>query len=198
MNNFKSCRRIAIYKPFGIGDSLFALVISSVIKLAHPHSYVTFIGTSYSKDLLIQHQSIDDFINLDKISLTTETLKSFNLDMIIFAFSNRHVMKLAKKVKIPNRIGFGDKIYTFLYCNYFSGFFKTKHIRHNSHRLMYGYLLYQVIDPASQSTPKEIVNAISYQTYPEEYRQITLHPHKFKLIIHPGAQSAQFRNWPPK
>ncbi|WP_119344733.1 glycosyltransferase family 9 protein [Facilibium subflavum] len=191
-------KRIAIYKPFGIGDSLFGLVISSLLKDKYPHCHITYIGTIYPKELLITHHSIDDYVVIsDEQKITAENLKTLNYDVIVFAKSDREFMKIAKKAKIPIRIGFGDKIYTFLYCNYYSGFFKTKKVRHNSHRLLHDYLLYQCIDPKSKLSPNQIIEKITYHNNipaPE----FNLDKNKFKLIIHPGAQSAQFRNWTPE
>lgn len=195
MINLSCKKRIAIYKPFGIGDSLFALVISSLIKHQHPECHITYIGTAYPKELLSAHYSIDDyFVMRNEQKMTARSFKKLNLDMIIFAKSDRQAMKAAKQAKIPTRVGFGDKVYTFFYCNYFSGFFKTKKIRHNSHRLLHDYLLYQVINRKSRFNRTQIIEKITYRNH-LSHADFGLYHNKFKLIIHPGAQSAQFRNW---
>lgn len=195
-------KRIGLYKPLGIGDGLFGLIVSSLLKKKIPDSTIIYLGIDYPETLLKNHHSIDHYYVLPRGKKPSSELRvklqALNLDIIIFAYSNRYFMKLAKELKIPVRVGFGDKIYTYLYCNHWTSFWTTKKTFKYHHNIHNDLLLYKKFDRMLEIDSKKIIEAISYKSEVDENKDFSLSKDKFKLIIHPGGATGKSRTWSAK
>lgn len=194
-------KRIIISRTDSIGDVLLTLPICSWIKSNYPTATILFLGKGYTKSVVTCYDLVDEFIdwntleNQPKVAQIT-AFQGLRADVIIHVFPNRDIASLAKKVKIPARIGTSHRRYHLLTCNYRLNFTRKRSDLHESqlnHELLRPFGLSEI------PSLNQIISATEHFHAP----QVTLPdfvshalPNEGKsIILHPKSQGSA-REWP--
>ena len=115
-------QRIIISRTDSIGDVILTLPVAGMLKNKFPGVEIIFLGRSYTKAVINACEHIDRFMNWDEISNmsdddATEAFRAEKADMIIHVFPRKEIARLAKKAKIPIRLGTTNRLYHWGTCN---------------------------------------------------------------------------------
>ena len=100
--------------------------MAGLIKNQFPNARIYFLGNSYTKEIVLCSEFIDEFINYDELEKLDSNekiivLKNLNLDAFVHVFPKKEISRLAKQAKVPLRIGTTNRIYHWIYLiNLFS------------------------------------------------------------------------------
>jgi len=188
---------ILISRTDSIGDVLLTLPFCAWLKNQFPAAKLTFLGRNYTQSVIESFTVIDSFIALEQLS-NTPTLEKVNLlkgfDCIIHVFPNKEIASLAKKAKIPIRIGTSHRLFHLLTCNK-----KVDFTRKNSD-LHEAQLNFELLKPVGL---KEIPNFSSIQDAGVNFKvqttelptEIATLDFKNVVILHPKSQGSAIE-WP--
>jgi heptosyltransferase III len=179
---------ILISRTDSIGDVILTLPLAGVIKKEQPDTKVYFLGNDYTKPIIERCGYVDEFINVK--DLTADLLRSLNLKAIIHVFPNRDVAKLAKKAKIPLRIGTSHRWFHWLNCN------KLLDLsRKNSdfHEAQLNLKLLEPLNILLNLSIKELGNYYGWKRSAIKFEE--LNPNKFNLIFHMKSKGSA-AEWP--
>ena len=126
--------RIIISRTDSIGDVILTLPICAWLKEKFPNTKITFLGKNYTRDVVDCFESVDEFISLEELSELpiVERSERIKADVFIHVFPNKELATLAKKAKIPMRIGTSHRVFHLLTCNYRLNFTRRKSDLHES------------------------------------------------------------------
>ena len=200
VNPTENIQHILISRIDAVGDVVLTLPTCIYLKQLIPKVTISFLGKTYTKAVVDACLAVDHFINHDELELMNEQeqiehVKSKNIDVIVHAFINTKIAKLAKQAGIPIRIGITSKNSHFLYCNRLIRLSRRKSFLHEAQRPIFllraigidyvptmGTLAYNFRDHFKPVTP-----------LPERISK-KLSPDKFNLIIHPKSNGSG-REW---
>ena len=188
---------ILISRTDSIGDVLLTLPFCAWLKNQFPTAKLTFLGRNYTQSVIESFTVIDSFIALEQLN-NQPTLEKVNqlkaFDCIIHVFPNKEIASLAKKAKIPIRIGTSHRLFHLLTCNK-----KVNFTRKNS-ELHEAQLNFELLKPLGL---KEIPSFVSIQDAGVNFKvQVTELPleiasldFKNVVILHPKSQGSAIE-WP--
>lgn len=119
----KKLRTIIISRTDSIGDVVLTLPMAGVLKKMFPGVRILFLGRAYTKEVVACSEHVDAFLNWDEIEKMPEVaqkvvaLKQPAADVIIHVFPQAEIALLAKKAKIPLRIGTFGRFFHLTTCN---------------------------------------------------------------------------------
>lgn len=130
-------KNILISRIDNLGDVVLTLPIAGVLKEMFPDCKIFFLGKKYTKPLIDSSKFIDFFIDWEELFALSEEaalniLKQNHIDIIIHVFPNKIISKLARKAKIPIRIGTARRAYHLLTCNKKVNLSRRKSILHEA------------------------------------------------------------------
>ena len=116
-------KKIVISRTDSIGDVALTLPLIGILNQKYPDAKLIFLGNTYTKPIIKCCAVIDEvweWAELQKMEDKERLnwLKSQNIDVFIHVFPRRELARLAKKAKIPHRIGTSHRMYHFLTCNH--------------------------------------------------------------------------------
>ncbi len=191
-------KRIIISRTDSIGDVVLTLPITGVLKKYFPDSEILFLGKSYTKDLINTCKHVDRFIdwseiqNLNKTEQITQVEK-LNADIIIHVFPVKQIAILAKKAKIPVRIGTTGRLYHYFSCNKLVAFSRKRSELHEAQLNL--KLLKPLIGTLNLSL-EEIAGyyGLKVREPLSNGNKQLLSQGKFNLIVHPKSKGSA-REW---
>jgi len=127
--------KIIISRTDSIGDVALSLPMCVWLKDNFPQSKLIFLGRNYTKSIIESFSVIDEFIALDDLENlpSLEKLNAFKgVDCIIHVFPNKEIANLAKRAKIPVRIGTSHRLFHLLTCNFRVNFTRKNSKLHES------------------------------------------------------------------
>jgi heptosyltransferase-3 len=181
-------KKIVISRTDSIGDVALTLPLAGILKEKYPNSKIIFLGNIYTKPIIDCCESIDEtweWAELQKKEGKTqiEWLKSQNVDVFIHVFPRKELARLAKKAKIPHRIGTSHRMFHFLTCNH-----KPNFTRKNSelHEAQLNTKLLKPLDIVKDFTLLELSNYANFMNTPKlnDYFVNLLNGNKHNLIFH--------------
>lgn len=198
MKQNKITKRLLISRTDSIGDVLLTLPLAGLIKARYPEMHIAFLGQSYTRPVIEACASIDEFIDwkqLSQLALQEQvsSLSKEKFDTIIHVFPRKEIALLAKKAKIPYRIGTTGRFYHWFSCNRLIGLSRRNSSLHEAQlnlKLATG-LLNNVDIPEREIMQYYGLSNVS--ALPEKLAAY-LHPHKFNLILHPKSKGSA-REW---
>ena len=115
-------KTIVISRTDSIGDVVLTLPICGWLKEKFPYARILFLGKSYTAPVVACYEAVDEFVAWDDIEdlplpSRVDAFKKWNADVFIHVFPDKELAKLAKKAKIPVRIGTSHRSFHFLNCN---------------------------------------------------------------------------------
>jgi ADP-heptose:LPS heptosyltransferase len=126
--------RILISRTDSIGDVVLTLPMCQAIRNHFPAAEIIFIGKNYTRPVVACFPAIDDFWDIDELLNLpiASQLDKLQADCIIHLFPNKKLAFLAKKARIPLRIGTSHRVFHLFTCNERPNFTRKKSSLHES------------------------------------------------------------------
>jgi ADP-heptose:LPS heptosyltransferase len=193
-----NAKTIILSRTDSLGDVVLTLPMAGAIKKQQPKTKIVFLGKTYSKPLIETSAFVDDFVNYDELLQMNEQqqlqmLKQINANAIVHVFPNKKLASLAKKAKIPIRIGTSHRTFHLLSCN------KLINLGRKNSELHEAQLNLKLLAPLGLRTDyslADIPNFYGFEKLPDlpaEIKKLISHD-KFNLILHPKSKGSA-REW---
>ena len=130
-------KHILISRTDSIGDVMLTLPLCAAIKAKYPSCTISFLGKTYTKDVIGSYTAVDHFLNWSEMESLTEKeaadqLRTLGIDTIIHVFPNKQIGKIAKLAGIKNRIGTSHRFHHWFTCNIRPNFTRKSSELHES------------------------------------------------------------------
>jgi len=191
-------RTFIISRTDSIGDVMLTLPVAGALRELFPDARIVFLGRSYTEEIVRACRHIDEFLNWDEwASLNlregARRLSEIKADTIIHVFPNKEIALMAKKAKIPSRIGTTNRWYHWNTCNEL-----VPLSRRNSpyHEAQLNLKLLTVLGAKPLYSLEEIGELYGFNrlaSLPDEWLALP-DPQRFNLIIHPKSKGSA-REW---
>jgi ADP-heptose:LPS heptosyltransferase len=188
--------RIIISRTDSIGDVVLTLPLCAWLRIQFPNSKLIFLGKNYTRDVVACFESIDEFISIEEIEQLPiiSRLNLIKADVFIHVFPNKELASLAKKAKIPIRIGTSHRVFHLLTCTHRLNFSRNKSSLHESQ------LNFELVKPLGLKkipTLEEINLYITHFKIPSvEFPQfLTKLDFTNTILLHPKSQGSALE-WP--
>lgn len=194
----KQIKRVIVSRTDSIGDVILTLPLCAILKHKFPEIEILFLAKNYVKDIVQSSVYIDRFISYDHVLHITKNeqldfFKKLNADVIIHVFPNKRIAKIAKKAKIPIRIGTSHRLFHLFTCNKKPKFSRRKSDLHEAQlnlKLLYPL---NINETFSLSRLSELYGLESIQALKKEFLKL-IDNKKFNLILHPKSKGSA-REW---
>ncbi len=194
-------KRIIISRTDSIGDVMLTLPLCAWIKENFPTCTIIFLGKGYTKSVVNAFDLVDEFVdwktfeNQPKVEQTA-CFRDLNADAIVHVFPNRDIASLAKKVRIPARIGTSHRSFHLLTCTHRPSFTRKRSELHEAqlnHELLRPFGLTEIPTPEAISVATAHFHAPKVEL-PEFISNVLQNGAK-SIILHPKSQGSA-REWP--
>jgi ADP-heptose:LPS heptosyltransferase len=163
--------------------------MAGILKKYFPDSKIIFLGTKYSKPLIDACEFVDEFLDWGEIKRRKDN-KDFQADIILHVFPVKEIQKLAKKARIPVRIGSSHRWYSWLYCNKLVHYSRKKS---NLHEAQLNLKLLEPLGIKREYPVSELSGMYGLTKVPLSTNILPPDP-RFKLILHPKSKGSA-REW---
>ncbi len=183
-------KRLVISRTDNLGDVILSLPLLGFLKSIIPDIEIYFIGKKYTQPIISQCVFVDQFLDREDILKDPDLLARLNPDTIIFIYPDLPLAKIARKLKIRNRVATAHRWYNWLYCNRlvdFSRFHSNLHESQLNFKLLKPFKLNGDIDK------NELIPFYGIQPSKKDYSSL-ISKERFNLIIHPKSKGSA-REW---
>lgn len=194
-------KRILISRTDSIGDVMLTLPMLGWIKKHHPDAEILYLGRAYTEPIINCFSCVDQYVNWTDLENSptaqrVETLRELNADVIIHVFPVKEIAALAKKVKIPVRIGTSHRAFHLLTCNHRVNFTRK---RSELHEAQLNFELLRSLGLTEIPTFPQLLEELdAFQVpevaLPESINQQLVAAEK-SIILHPKSQGSAVE-WP--
>lgn len=194
-------KRIVISRTDSIGDVMLTLPMLVWLKEKYPSAELVFLGSGYTKSVIDCFSVVDHFVDWKAIEQMPsgqriEAFRHLEADVFIHVFPVKEIAALAKKARIPMRIGTSHRTFHLLNCNHRVNFTRKRSDLHEAQ------LNFELLRPLGLSeipsleTIQEMISAFKVPTVelPSEIEE-QLSKAKKTAILHPGSQGSAVE-WP--
>lgn len=194
-------KTILISRTDSIGDVVLTLPMCVWIKENHPGSKIIFLGNTYTKPVLECLPQIDEILEWSELqqmpdSNKIDLLRSKNIDVCIHVFPRKEIAWLARKAKIPTRVGTSHRGFHLLNCNVKPSFSRKSSDFHESQ------LNFELLKPFGIKTLPTLGEITGWMKafrpvatgLPAALEEDLKKPTK-KIILHPKSQGSALE-WP--
>jgi heptosyltransferase-3 len=191
-------RTFIISRTDSIGDVMLTLPVAGVLRELYPDARIIFLGNSYTEEIVRACRHIDEFLNWDELKKSgpaagVERLSAVGADTIIHVFPNPEIASMAKKARIPSRIGTTNRWFHWITCNRLVRLSRKDSFYHEA---QLNLKLLTVLGAKPLFSLEEIAGLYGFTRLiplPDKYR-LLFDPGKFNLIIHPKSKGSA-REW---
>jgi len=196
-------KRIIISRTDSIGDVMLTLPMCAWLKQQFPDIFIIFLGKTYTLPILNAYKAIDLAVDYSAISTLPrkqqiQKFKELKADAIIHVFPNKEIARVAKRAKIPHRIGTSHRLFHLLTCNHRINFTRKNSEKHEAQ------LNFELLRPfglkklpeieelntfTTQFNPKKCVLPLEIESFIEKNPTF--------VILHPKSQGSALE-WPIK
>lgn len=191
-------KKIIISRTDNIGDVVLTLPIAGYLKQLFVGCHIVFVGKSYTKAIIKASEYINEFIDWSKISTLDEKAQieifsNINADAIIHVFPNKKIAFIAKKAKIPIRIGTSHRFFHWPTCNKLVNLSRKNS---NLHEAQLNIKLLSALNVDTDLTLEKIKQLFGIKINKNTKTNFTdlIDYHKFNLILHPKSKGSA-REW---
>lgn len=192
-------KHFLISRTDSIGDVVLTLPITAWLKKQFPNCRITFLCRAYTAPIVGKYKAIDQVLILDEFISKSEKeqialFKNRAFDCIIHVFPNKAIARLAKKARIPYRIGTSHRTFHWLTCNIRPNFTRKKSPLHEA---QLNFELVRPLGLTSIPTWEEINEAtqafvVEQTPLPEQLVPFTTEQ---IICLHPKSQGSA-KEWP--
>lgn len=199
---FEKPTHILISQLKNMGDVVLALPVAGLLRAHYPKATISFLATRYTYPIIAACPDVDHFLDWDELQKHSDAeaiqeLKAQKITAVLHLCDNDHLAKLAKKAKIPYRIGTIQRLPHWIYCNRW-----VNQARRHSHlhEVELNVRMLKPLGIPSAQIEASIPDLIPYlhlepKTPIPKNIEALLMPDRFNLIIHPGSHG-HGREWP--
>jgi ADP-heptose:LPS heptosyltransferase len=194
-------KTVLISRTDSIGDVVLTLPLCVWLKEKFPTCTLIFLGNTYTQPVLECLPAIDKVLIWSEFEQLPpaeriSTMQELHCDTIIHVFPNKEIASLAKKAKIPHRIGTSHRAFHLLSCNIRLNFTRKNSPYHEAQ------LNFELLKPFGLSELPSLETLSSYLrsfqvpacNLPENIEIALARPGK-KYILHPKSQGSALE-WP--
>jgi heptosyltransferase III len=190
-------KHILVVRTDSIGDVMLTLPLCGELKKNFPNCRITFLGKSYTQDVIAACVHVDQFVNADTLSQLSEEkqleeLQMLKCDAVVHVFPTRQWTKLCAKARIPIRVATSGRWFTWLTCNRRVRFSRK---RSNLHESQLNMVLLRGLGLFVTPSLKEIELLYGFLPATDVDFPIDLKAEKTKVILHPLSKGSAL-NWP--
>ena len=190
-------KKVLISRTDSIGDVMLTLPICAWLKAEFPSVEIIFLGKGYTKSIVEAYEKVDRFIDWNEYLEVPKTEKiqrfrAIEADAIIHVFPNKNIAALAKKAKIPVRVGTSHRAYHLVTCSHRVNFTRknsTLHEAQLNHELLRPFGLEKLPEFSELEATTSYFKAPKVELSPE------LKELKDLVILHPKSQGSA-KEWP--
>ncbi|MFT2007336.1 glycosyltransferase family 9 protein [Pontibacter sp. 13R65] len=194
-------KTILISRPDAIGDVVLTLPMCGWLKHVLPGCRILFLGSTYTAPVVACCEHVDDFINADELLALPEQeqvalLKAKYIEAIIHVLPNKAIARLAKKARIPLRVGTRNRWFHWLTCNRLVALSRKNSDLHESQLNLLLLKGLEVNDFPAFSEVHQYVGFTKVGALPG-WAQEVLHQkqtEKLNIILHPKSRGSA-REW---
>ncbi len=184
-----------ISRTDSIGDVILTLPMAHVLKLNFPDSTISFLGRSYTRDIIECCKSVDNFIDWDEIKIkdSSGAFNKLNIDVFIHVFPVKEIARAVRKAKIPVRIGTSHRLYHLRTCNKLINLGRKKS---DLHEAQLNLKMLESLNIQRAYKLDEIAGMYNMEINPElpEAIRSKIDSNKYNLILHPTSKGSA-REW---
>lgn len=193
-------KTVVISRTDSIGDVMLTLPMCAWIKESFPSSKLIFLCRNYTLPVVECFPMVDEIHSYDELELLpvqarVEAIKTWKADVFIHVFPHKEIAKIAKKAKVPNRIGTSHRSFHLLTCNIRPNFTRKKADEHEAQ------LNFELLKPfgleslPSLNAVKQKMRAFQIKHQLELAQNGLLASNKKKILLHPKSQGSAVE-WP--
>lgn len=196
-----SVKRIIISRTDSIGDVMLTLPMCVWLKNSIKDVELIYLGRGYTQPVIDCFTVIDEFVDWKTIeslptSQRTEALKELHADAIIHVFPNKDIASLAKKARIPMRIGTSHRSFHLLTCSHRLNFSRKSS---NLHEAQLNFELLRPFGLEEIPTLEEVIEMtsdfkVNATKLPDVVESVLSQTDK-TVILHPKSQGSAIE-WP--
>ncbi len=188
---------VIISRTDSIGDVLLTLPICAALKRDFPKIKIVFLASSYTIPVVKHCSAVDEIIDAtDLLNGPTvsqlEKIHRIKADAIVHVFPNKTIANLAKKAKIPHRIGTSHRAFHLLTCNHRINFTRKKS---NEHEAQLNFHLLQPFGYEKLPTWEELNDNLNYFIADKFEIPSSFQSDKKKILLHSKSQGSAVE-WP--
>ena len=183
-----------ISRTDSIGDVVLTLPIAGFIKKKEPTCKIIFLGRTYTRDVVQLSEHVDLFLDyslLEKLEMKEQIrkLNEQHITHFIHVFPVKEIAALAKKAKIPFRIGTTNRLYHWGNCNHLVSLSRKNSTLHEAQLNI--KLLAKLFD-GTDLGPEEITNLYGFTKVKPLVHQEIAKPdaQKYNVILHPKSKGS--------
>lgn len=193
--------RVLISRTDAIGDVVLTLPLAERVKAHFPGAAVGFLCQMYTRDVVSASRHVDVVLDWGEISKDGEEaaaaeLRGHSFDVIVHVFPRSQIARVAKRARIPMRIGTSHRLFHWLTCTHWVNFSRKGSDLHEAQ------LNFALLRPLGVHAPPALADLIGMSGlhavpwWPEgkPWSALKDDPRK-KVILHPGSRGSA-RNWP--
>ncbi len=193
-----SPKHILISRTDGIGDVILTLPLAGALKAHFPDCQISFLGRSYTKDVVACCSHIDHFLNWDEVAEGSlfdqmKLLKSTGAEMIFHVFPRKQVVVAAAAAKISVRIGTARRMHAFFRMTH-----KLWYSRKDSglHEAQLNLKMLEALKFNEPYSDEQIADLYGFTTKPiMNGAALELLQNPFKVMLHPMSHGSAVE-WP--
>ncbi len=186
---------ILINRNDNLGDIIYTLHLASLLKAFNNDYKIYFLIRDYAKPLFKYTNNIDGTISwnkLEQISVQDRQLELKKFDIFINAKACRKAAMYAKQAGIKTRIGNGNRITQWLYCN---KLISIKRKKSKLHEVELNTPFLKPIIGKFKKNITELFKHIKLNNLPSSKNNFELKTNKINIICH-ATSNGNGREWP--
>lgn len=192
-----SGKRVVISRTDSIGDVMLTLPICAWIKENFSDVTLIFLGKGYTRPVAEAYKYIDvfedwaNYLNVPKTD-TVQQFRALHADAIIHVFPDKEIASLAKKTRVPIRVGTSHRSYHLLTCSHRVNFSRKRSVLHEAqlnHELLRPFGLNE-IPTLEEIAAKTSAFQPKMEELPTPYQTM-----RGYTILHPKSQGSA-KEWP--
>lgn len=189
-------KRILISRTDSIGDVALTLPMCQALRNKFPTAEIIFIGKNYTRPIVACFTAINAFMDIDELfnQPITSQLEQLKADCIIHVFPNKKLAFLAKKAKIPMRIGTSHRVFHLFTCNERPNFTRKKSRLHESQLNFHLLAPLGIIEIPSF---EELQKMVQFKAIETELPSWLPQSKEAVVILHPKSKGSALE-WPLK
>lgn len=190
-------KRVIISRTDSIGDVMLTLPMCAWLKEQYPTVEILFLGKGYTRAIVEAYSKVDQFIDWNEFinqpkTETAQNFRALNADAIIHVFPNKEIASLAKKVRIPMRVGTSHRSYHLLTCTHRLNFTRKKS---DLHEAQLNFELLKPFGIIELPSLDEVIASTSFLSVPKVELPAEFSQLKDYTILHPKSQGSA-KEWP--
>ncbi|MFM1914345.1 MAG: hypothetical protein RLZZ531_14 [Bacteroidota bacterium] len=187
-------KRILISRTDSIGDVSLTLPMCQALRNKFPTVELIFIGKNYTRAVVECFPAVDAFWDIDELfnQPLASQMEQLKADCMIHVFPNKKLAFLAKKARIPMRIGTSHRVFHLFTCNERPNFTRKKSPLHESQ------LNFHLLAPLGiKEIPsfEEIQHLVQFQSKSTVLPTWLPQSNENTIILHPKSKGSAIE-WP--